>query len=145
MVFSDEISLVINARGIGEFEYSIDGVNYQQNNEFIVFPGNYTVYVRDLYNCRTLMEEFIVLGYQKFFTPNGDGTNENWQIIGAEHYPEAFIYIYDRYGKLIKQLLPKDKGWDGTYLGQPMPSSDYWFKFENDKGKVFTGHFTLKR
>jgi gliding motility-associated-like protein len=39
-------------------------------------------------------------------------------------------------------------GWDGTYNGNPLPSSDYWFRIEyteNNIKKQFSGHFTLKR
>ena len=143
--FSDEIELELLANGIGEFEYSIDGENYQSSNSFRVFPGQYTVYLRDIYECRTITEEVTAMGYQRFFTPNGDGTNESWKIIGAEIYQDAQLYIYDRYGKLLKQLVYNSEGWDGTYKGQPMPASDYWFRFVYDQGKVYTGHFTLKR
>ena len=143
--FSDVITLTIEASGIGEFEYSVDGVNFQTSNVFEVFPGEYTVFVRDPFECRTLTEVIFVIGYQKFFTPNGDSINEYWNIIGAENYPASLVTIYDRYGKLIKQVSPTGEGWDGTYLGNPLPASDYWFKFEYDGGKVVTGHFTLKR
>lgn len=143
--FSDEITLAINAIGVGTFEYSINGENYQRNNEFSVFPGEYTVYVRDLYECRTLTEEIIALGYQKFFTPNGDGVHEDWHVIGVNSFPESRIFIYNRYGKLMAQLAPNGAGWDGMYLGKPVPSSDYWFRYEYDNGKIFAGHFALKR
>ncbi|MEM8927862.1 MAG: T9SS type B sorting domain-containing protein [Bacteroidota bacterium] len=142
---SDVITLTINALGIGAFEYSIDGAVYQESNTFEVFPGPYTVYVRDPLQCRIVTKEIIAMGYQKFFSPNGDGTNEHWNIIGGEVYPNSWVYVYDRYGKLLEQFSPMGQGWDGTYLGQKMPASDYWFRYEYDTGKVLTGHFALKR
>lgn len=142
---SDRITLIIDAVGIGDFEYSIDGENYQMDNQFEVFPGSYTVYVRDPFECRTLSQDIVAMGYEKFFTPNGDGVHENWNVIGTELFPEARLYIYDRYGKLLRQISPQGPGWDGSYLGRPLPSSDYWFKFEYGEGEVFTGHFALKR
>jgi gliding motility-associated-like protein len=143
--FSDEVQLELLATGTGEFEYSIDGENYQPSSSFRVFPGQYTVYVRDIYECRTITEEITVMGYQRFFTPNGDNVHEFWHIIGAEMHADAQLFIYDRYGKLLKQLPINSEGWDGTYLGQPMPASDYWFRFVYNQNQVFTGHFTLKR
>lgn len=143
--FSDRIAIVVNAEGVGDFEYSVDGQNFQASNEFEVFPGEHTIYVRDPFLCRTITEDIFVLGYQRFFTPNGDNTNEYWTVIGTERYPESMIYIYDRYGKLLKQLRPTDKGWNGMHNGLPLPSSDYWFKYIYDVGKVYTGHFSLKR
>ncbi|RDY60780.1 T9SS type B sorting domain-containing protein [Flagellimonas nanhaiensis] len=143
--FSDNIEVTVSAEGIGDFEYSMDGVNYQSNNKFEVFPGKYTVYVRDLYGCRTLNQEVTILGFRRFFTPNGDGFHENWNIVGADDYPNSKLYIYDRYGKLLQQVSPQGIGWNGEYMGRPLPASDYWFKFEYGEGEVFTGHFTLKR
>ncbi|WP_395634167.1 T9SS type B sorting domain-containing protein, partial [Flavobacterium sp.] len=55
---------------------------------------------------------------------------------------------FDRYGKLLKQLSASGDGWDGTYNGQPLPSTDYWFTVdypENGLMKQFKAHFSLKR
>lgn len=143
--FSDTVTLEIDATGFGDFEYSVDGIDFQSDPRFEVFPGEHTVHVRDVFLCRTLSKEIIALGYQKFFTPNGDGNNEYWNVIGAEKYPESSLFIYDRYGKLVKQIVATGQGWDGTYNGAPLPASDYWFRYVYDDGKVFTGHFSLKR
>lgn len=142
---SDNVSIIVNTIGTGEFEYSTDGENFQDGNRLEVFPGTRTVYVRDKFLCRTISKKVIALGYQKFFTPNNDGTHENWNIIGAYNYPESQLYIYDRYGKLLQQVSPMTAGWDGSYNGLPLPESDYWFRYIFDGGKVFTGHFSLKR
>ncbi|WP_036150988.1 T9SS type B sorting domain-containing protein [Maribacter forsetii] len=143
--FSDQIDITINATGTGPFEYSVDGENYQSSNEFVVFPGEHTVFVRDLLECRILSEDIIAIGYQRFFTPNGDGNNEFWNIIGGELYPESQLFIYDRYGKLLKQINPNSKGWDGTFNGTSLPESDYWFKYIYSENQIISGHFALKR
>ncbi|MFN3640655.1 MAG: T9SS type B sorting domain-containing protein, partial [Flavobacterium sp.] len=87
--------------------------------------------------------------YPNFFTPNADGYNDTWNIIGMEDpVYNAKIYIFDRYGKLLKQISPRGLGWDGTYNGQSMPSTDYWFTVtyeENGTPKEFRAHFSLKR
>jgi len=142
---SDRVTLTVDAIGTGDFEYSIDGRSYQSSNQFEVFPGKYTVFVRDLLGCRTISKELIAIGYQKFFSPNGDGINEYWNIIGGELYPDAQLFLYDRYGKLLVQLSPQGQGWDGTILGRRMPSTDYWFKYVYDNGKTYAGHFSLRR
>ncbi|WP_442787965.1 T9SS type B sorting domain-containing protein, partial [Flavobacterium suncheonense] len=84
-----------------------------------------------------------------FFTPNGDGINDTWNIWSLRTIDQAAeIHIYDRYGKLIKQITPMGNGWDGTYNGQLLPSTDYWFtvKFdENGAGRIFKSHFSMKR
>ena len=55
------------------------------------------------------------------------------------------VYIFDRYGKLLKELDPITEGWDGTYLGRPMPQTDYWFRVFLEDGREFKGHFSLVR
>ena len=99
------------------------------------------------------MDTVLVMDYPLFFTPNNDGLNDTWQVAGLSNQLDAKIYIFDRYGKLLKQLSPSSNGWDGTFNGQPLPSSDYWFSLEyrepNDltdtSRKEFRAHFTLKR
>ena len=92
----------------------------------------------------------MVLDYPVYFTPNGDGYHDTWNIYTIANQPDAKIYIFDRFGKLLKQLRPAGSGWDGTYNGNPMPTSDYWFTVEytepgTDTKKTFKAHFTLKR
>ncbi|HSD09062.1 T9SS type B sorting domain-containing protein, partial [Flavobacterium sp.] len=57
----------------------------------------------------------------------------------------AKIFIYDRYGKLIKQVLATSNGWDGTYIGHQMPADDYWYTVKLEDGREAKGHFSLKR
>jgi gliding motility-associated-like protein len=132
--------------GIGDYEYSIDNYNYQNSNVFSdLSVGEYTIYVRDKNGCGIVSEEVYLLYYPKYFTPNGDGVRDVWQVINAFEEPNNRLSIYDRYGKLIKTLKPNDFGWDGMYNGNKMPSSDYWFVLERENGKTYNGHFSLKR
>ncbi|SEP66884.1 T9SS type B sorting domain-containing protein, partial [Flavobacterium urocaniciphilum] len=125
------------------------GGAWQTSNVFTgVEAGVHTVLVSDLEGCTNLSEEVLVVDYMKYFTPNGDGFNDTWNIVGLNAQHNAKIYIYDRYGKLIKQIDPLGNGWDGKYNGQDIPSTDYWFSVdytENDQQKQFKAHFTLKR
>lgn len=131
----------------GNFEYSIDGINYQNSTVFNVeIGGLYRAYVKDNNNCGKDSKSFVVISYPKFFTPNNDGDNDFWVVKGMENYSSAVIYIYDRYGKLITSLTPKNLGWNGTFNGQPLPATDYWFVSKiNDFIPVQKGHFSLKR
>src|SRR5690606_13783681 len=122
--------------GNGDYEYSIDGVYYQNSSHLTnLNAGEYVVYVRDKNGCGITVQEAYLMYYPKFFTPNKDGYNDNWQLYGSKNEPKNIIYIYDRFGKLLKQLNPTDRGWDGTFNGSKLPTSDYWFvlnvKMEN--------------
>ncbi|MFA9191078.1 T9SS type B sorting domain-containing protein [Flavobacterium sp. FZUC8N2.13] len=136
----------IIASGNGNFEYSIDGTNYKDSNYFSnIEGGNYRVTVRDKEGCGEDTSEVTIIDFPKFFTPNGDGFNDYWQIKGINKFPNSKIFIFDRYGKLLKQLTANSGGWDGLYNGKEMQTSDYWFKIDFGDGKFFSGHFTLKR
>lgn len=130
----------------GDFEYSIDGENYQDSNYFDNIPGGgYTVYARDKDFCGEDSKKLTIIDYPKFFTPNNDGYNDYWQIKGADNFLNSKIFIFDRYGKLLKQLSATSSlGWNGFYNGKKMPSDDYWFSADLGNGKVFSGHFALK-
>jgi gliding motility-associated-like protein len=80
----------------------------------------------------------------KFFTPNNDGTNDRW-IVPNRLNTISTIYIYDRYGKLLKNVSDIQSGWDGTYNNATMPVSDYWYLILYKNGKSLKGHFALKR
>ncbi|WP_242085246.1 T9SS type B sorting domain-containing protein [Aestuariivivens sediminis] len=140
-------SISVHAQGNGAYEYSIDNLFYQDQNTFNdLLPGDYIVYVRDKKGCGIVEKMVYIMNYPKFFTPNGDGKNDYWQIQGLSTLQaDSKIYIYDRYGKLLKQLYPLSMGWDGTFHGAMLPTSDYWFHVELADGRSFKGHFTLKR
>ncbi len=142
----NENSISIFMTNIGAFEYSIDGINYQDENAFSnLEPGLYTVYVRDKAQCGIDHQQVWLLNYPRFFTPNGDGYDETWHIKYAHFEPDFKVAIYDRFGKLITIFNSKSNGWDGTYNGNEMYSTDYWFVAYRQDGRVLKGHFTLKR
>jgi gliding motility-associated-like protein len=139
-------SIIVSVSGSGPFEYSLDNFTYQESNVFTgLIPGFYTVYVRDLNGCDLIEQDTEIIYGPPFFTPNGDTFNDRWQVTAIETEPDARIFIFDRFGKLLIQLSPLSAGWDGTFLGNPMPSTDYWYLVELADGKSFRGHFSLKR
>ncbi len=140
--------------GEGTYQYQLLDENnqvyapYQDSNTFEnVFPGIYTITIKDIKNDCGIVDELIsVIGFPKFFTPNNDGNNDTWQIKGVSRMfqPNTKIQIFDRYGKLIKEISPLGKGWDGLINGARLPTDDYWFKVTLQDGRIFRDHFTLK-
>ncbi len=148
---SDSNSVLINVTGNGgDYVYSIQESfgPYQTSNLFTnVAIGFHTVYIKDLNGCGIAEQLISVLGVPKYFTPNGDGFNDTWNIKGAnkDFYANSIIYIFDRYGKLIKQISPIGNGWDGTINENLAPADDYWYSIKIDDNRSSKGHFTLKR
>ena len=136
--------------GLGQWEYSIDGGPFQDSGTFPgVSPGGHLVEISDALGCGSVQVPVFVVDYPRFVTPNGDGYHDTWSVAGLDGLdPSARVYVFDRYGKLLKELAPSGPGWDGTFNGAPVPSDDYWFRIEYDQdgaARQFTGHFTLKR
>lgn len=150
--FSSQNTIIINLEeeSLGKYIYSIDNQfsDYQEENIFQnVKPGKHLIYVKDLNGCGITAKEIDVLGAMRFFTPNQDGINDTWHLLGRnnENIKNAEIFIFNRFGKLITTLSPNGKGWDGTFNGKQMPATDYWYSLKLNNGKTYKGNFTLKR
>ncbi|MDF0706557.1 T9SS type B sorting domain-containing protein [Flagellimonas okinawensis] len=150
---TDPYNVEIVPVGNGNYEYAINGGEFQDDPIFYdVPPGTNTVVINDKNGCGiTEPIEFLVVGYPKFFTPNSDGIHDNWNVYGVEELINPVVFIFDRYGKLLKQI-DVNVGWDGTFNGRDMPSSDYWFRldYEQDNEGVLVAtsvrrHFSLVR
>lgn len=150
---NNSISTVVSGEGIYEFALFDDQnnlvINYQESPVFNnIRAGIYQVYVKDIKNdCGMVHQSVSVIGFPKVFTPNNDGFNDTWQIYGTSDMfqPNSKIQIFDRYGKLLKELTPLSAGWDGNYNGKQLPNDDYWFFVTLQDGRIFKDHFSLKR
>ena len=137
--------IIVKTTGFGNYEFSIDGIKYQDSNLFSGLNSTeYTVYVRDKNGCGITTDNVFLLMYPKFFTPNGDGYNDSWSIHFSYIEPRLKVSIFDRFGKLLKTL-NNTNSWDGKYNGNELPSTDYWFVVTRENGKQYSGHFTMKR
>lgn len=146
--FSNQLMATISVTGNGNYEYSLDGISYQSSPVFnLLEDGEYTIYVNDINNCGVVFETFYALTYPKFFTPNGDSYNDTWYIknLSKKGLENSTISIFDRFGKLLKEIYPNRNGWNGTLDGKKLPESDYWFVLKLTNGKTVKGHFSLIR
>jgi gliding motility-associated-like protein len=138
--------VTVKAYGLGNYEYSLNGIDYQNSNIFYGLEmGEHKIYVRDKNGCGVRKKDVFLLIHPKFFTPNGDGYNDTWKIRFSSLEPNLKYQIFDQHGKLLKELLNDGPGWDGIYNGIQLPASDYWFVVTRANGKEHKGHFTLKR
>ncbi|WP_158526737.1 T9SS type B sorting domain-containing protein [Olleya aquimaris] len=118
------------------------------------WPEGETIYVSitpyndvgEAFGCQ--QESFTIIDYPihapSFFTANGDAYNNTWKVTDTEHEVKQ-IFIFDRYGKLLKTITNTNEGWDGTFKGSKLPTDDYWYFIELFDGRTQKGHFTLKR
>jgi gliding motility-associated-like protein len=151
---NNSITIATENLGIGDYEFALDDISgpYQDEPVFNnVGAGAHTIYVQDKTGCGIANLEVFVLGFPKYFTPNDDGHNDTWNIKGLSDafLQDSKVLIFDRYGKLIKELNPRGEGWNGTFNGQQLSATDYWFIVDlydvNGNKKTYRGHFSLVR
>lgn len=144
----------VTVTGSSQYEFSLDNIYYYNGldssyNFENVPAGEHTIYVRDKDECEPTIQKTInIIGYPSFFTPNNDGVNDFWRILGitSEELDTIRIKIYNRFGKLVAYLDEKNNySWDGTYKGEIAPQDDYWYETIFTNGKTNRGHFTLRR
>ena len=118
--------------------------------------GIYSVYI-SITNTTTFKDTVVNFNIKKvecvalasiYFSPNGDGYNDVLNIANVNKFPNFELFIYNRWGQQVHTQKNVYTPWDGTYNGQLLPASDYWFKLiytKNNVTKEFKSHFTLKR
>ncbi|MSP85528.1 MAG: T9SS type B sorting domain-containing protein [Flavobacteriaceae bacterium] len=147
--FSEIQTVSILVSPIGIYEYKLDFNPYQDSNVFTnLSMGVHDIWVRDKFFCGVKKITFQIIDYPNYFTPNGDTIHDTWNITELKNQPNSYIDIFDRYGKLIRQINPSGQGWDGNYNGNPLPATDYWFTVyytEQNINHQFSSHFSLVR
>lgn len=142
---SEGFSIIVTTLNNGDFEYSLNGNIYQSSNIFLAVEGGlYTVYVREINGCGIVTQNILHFVIPRFFTPNGDNQNDTFDLKGIQYFSTNEVFIFDRFGKLLKSSKNTAFAWDGTFNNKPLPTSDYWYIIKID-GTEFRGHFTLKR
>ena len=139
-------SIEVIVSGLGEYLYNLNDGAYQESAVFSnLASGIYNVGIKDVKGCASTFKTVYIIGAPKYFTPNGDGYNDFWNISFLDPTLTLKVSIFDRFGKFLKQFDPKGGGWDGTYNGQNVPATDYWYTIEFLEGRVVRGHFSLLR
>lgn len=116
-----------------------------------VTTTTYTLFCVDQHGCTGSDEVKITvingdnLFFYSAFTPNQDGENDVFYIGNLEKYPDNNLKIYNRYGKQIYSATNYDNTWDGTYLGNILPTGTYFYILNDGKDKLHNGSVTIVR
>ncbi|PAC26727.1 hypothetical protein BWI92_25065 [Flectobacillus sp. BAB-3569] len=82
------------------------------------------------------------------FTPNQDGHNDIWYIVGTEQFEEIEVSIFNRWGNLIFYSRGYKDPWDGKFNGEDLPSDTYTYQIKKgslDENYVYSGTVNLFR
>lgn len=146
-------SIIVNAvGGTPDYQYSLDNINWQDSNVFKnIARGEYTVYLRDAYQCEPMQVVVTVPNLINVITPNADGMNDYIDYSALANKQNLVFNIYDRYGAKIHQGDKTNQyRWDGTIGGRKVPTGSYWYSVtwtENNKNKTpvkFSGWIMVK-
>ncbi len=81
------------------------------------------------------------------FSPNADGTNDTFLILGIEQFPNNRVAVYNRWGNLVfeRRGYTNDDGWDGSWNGNELPDGTYFYLVDDGEGRVLNGYVQLHR
>lgn len=115
--------------------------------------GNYLLEVTDAEGCAMFLDVLIEsacleLDFKNLFSPNGDGSNEIWEITNIDQYPFNNLEIYNRWGSLVYEQESYDNSWTGVNIdGYVLPIGAYYYimKLNDENETVHTGSVTILR
>lgn len=82
------------------------------------------------------------------FSPNGDGVNDVWRILGMEQYPENEVLVFNRWGNLVFQQkgYSNQDAWNGKWNGKDVPDGAYFYVIDLGDGSArLSGYVQLMR
>lgn len=119
------------------------------------YPTKTTVYSLTGDNGKCKLTDYVTIFVNdeivipKTFSPNGDGTNDTWEIKGISIFPDTRVIIIDRWGQEVADIISynKEKAWDGTNRGKPLPLGSYFYTidFNDEAMEIVKGVVTIIR
>lgn len=148
----EKISVKNVVGGNPPYQYSIDGVNYQDSPEFSPIPrGETTVYVKDSSNCTAVTTTVTVPNIANAITPNGDNINDYIDYSALANKKNLAFTVYDRYGnQVFKGEKFNNYKWDGRMQDKKIQTGTYWYTLtwnENDTNNtpiIYNGWVLVK-
>ncbi|MBC7775402.1 MAG: gliding motility-associated C-terminal domain-containing protein [Phycisphaerae bacterium] len=68
----------------------------------------------------------------KGISPNGDGRNDTWHILGIEQFPDNTVQVFNRWGNLVfeQKYYTNATAWGGQWNEKDLPDGTYFYLIE---------------
>ncbi|MCR9287847.1 MAG: gliding motility-associated C-terminal domain-containing protein [Bacteroidetes bacterium] len=80
------------------------------------------------------------------FSPDGDGQNDTFTILGVQNYPDNSLLIFNKWGEQVFEQTNYKNDWNGGKTeGENLSSEDsvYYYVFKDGKGKSYSGYLQI--
>ncbi|MFL9834739.1 T9SS type B sorting domain-containing protein [Chryseobacterium terrae] len=137
-------TITVNASGgSAPYQYSLDGINWQDSNVFTGLPrGENKIFVKDSFDCNPIQIQVTVPNLINAITPNGDNVNDEIDYSALAYKKNLVFTVYNRYGNKIYQADKiRNYKWNGTSGGKKIQTGTYWYTIswnENDANSTPT-------
>lgn len=102
-----ETSASITVDKAGVYYVTVTQNSCVASDTIVVFPGDCAVFIPSA------------------FTPNNDGLNETFGVIGDATFKNFSFQVFSKWGQVVFSSNNIAQKWDGTFKGQKMPNGAY--------------------
>lgn len=113
--------------------------------------GTYVVTIEDANGCAIDLTVTLTgpedIAMPTGFSPNGDGANDTYVVLGLDAYPSNRFTVFNRWGNLVYEHLNYRNGWAGENTeGQALPNGTYFVMLDlNEGGRILQNYVDLRR
>jgi len=134
----------------GAISISEDGIfTYTPDDEFCGETDQFIYYIANEYGIDTalvfvdvLCEDLTIFSG---FSPNGDGVNDYFTVLGLENYPNHSLIVFNRWGNEVLSSTDYQNDWDGTWDGNDLPTGTYFYVLDDGEGNKYSGYVQINR
>ena len=131
--------------GVNSEQLTLISANYPDNDDLyrvILSPLAYACAEEVTSNSTSLFYNELFI--PNAFSPNGDGVNDYWEILGLQDYPSHRLEIYNRLGIKLYETTNYKNDWNGTYNGVKVPDGTYFYQLYLTEAVIEKGYIYIK-
>ncbi len=130
-------------------------VNSDQNVEYVPSPetcdvvDSFTYIIGNSigFDTATVTVEILCdsLTIYSGFSPNGDGVNDTFTILGLSNFPDNELMVFNRWGNRVFEATNYQNNWDGKWEGKDLPDGTYFYVLDLGTGEKLSGYVQIHR